>query len=237
LVLDAGTGLQNLSAHLGGDPFRGTIVLSHLHWDHTHGLPFFSGGDQPGSDVTLLMPSQGDPGQVLARAFSPPHFPITLGQLQGHWCIGGLEAGSHDIEGFDVVAADIPHKGGRTFGYRVSVGGAALAYLSDHSPVSAGPGPDGLGTYHEAALLLAGDADLLIHDAQHTAAEFPARRHFGHSAVEYAVGLAETAGVRTLVVFHHDPRRTDDQLDALVAAHQGGSVRVVAAAEGVIIDI
>jgi len=237
LVLDAGTGLQALGHQLGGRPFVGTILLGHLHWDHTHGLPFFTAGDHPDSDVTVVMPAQGDPEQVLERAMSPPHFPVTPSQLRGRWAFAGLDPGSHRFGGFDVEARDIPHKGGRTFGYRVSDGSATLAYLSDHSPIGFGDGPDGLGEYHEAALDLARGADVLVHDAQHTAAEFAARAHFGHSAVEYAVGLAEAAGARRLVLFHHDPQRTDDALDAIVAAHRDAAVPVTAAAEGTAIDL
>ena len=237
LVLDAGTGLRNLSPHLDGRPFRGTILLGHLHWDHTHGIPFFAAGNQPGSEVTVVMPAQGDPEAVLERAFSPPHFPVTPTQLQGRWRVQSHEPGRYDVEGFSVLAAEIPHKGGRTFGYRVTDDGGTVAYLSDHSPVAAGAGPDGLGAYHESALALAENVDLLIHDAQHTAAEFADRAFLGHSAIEYAVGLAETAGARTLVMFHHDPARTDDEIDALVVAHAGGTVEVIAAAEGLTIDV
>ena len=237
LVLDAGTGLRNLTGYLDGEPFRGTILLGHLHWDHTQGLPFFAAGDQPGSDVTVAMPAQGAAQEVLERAFSPPHFPVTPGELRGRWRITSHEPGEHDVEGFRVLAAEIPHKGGRTFGYRVTDGAGALAYLSDHSPIVAGEGPDGLGARHDAAMTLARDVDVLIHDAQHTAAEFRSRRHLGHSAVEYAVGLAEAAGARTLVLFHHDPARTDDEIDALVAAQQGGAVGVVAAAEGLTLEL
>ncbi len=237
LVLDAGTGLRNLTRHLGGRPFRGTILLGHLHWDHTHGLPFFTAGNDPDSEVTVVMPAQGDPEKVLERAFSPPHFPVTPTQFQGRWRVTDHEPGHHQMEGFSVFAAEIPHKGGRTFGYRVSDGAGTLAYLSDHSPIVAGEGPDGLGAYHESALALARDVDVLIHDAQHTAGEFATRSFLGHAAVEYAVGLAEAAGARTLVLFHHDPARTDDEIDALVDAHQGRSVRVVGAAEGLTIDL
>ena len=237
LVLDAGTGLQNLTHHLDGRPFLGTILLGHLHWDHTHGLPFFAAGDRPDSDVTLAMPAQGDPTEVLERAFSPPHFPITPRELRGRWRFTALELGDHHIEGFDVTAAEIPHKGGRTFGYRISDGRTSLAYLSDHGPVAAGEGPQGFGEYHGAAMELAGGVDLLVHDAQHTAEEFPARRHFGHSAVDYAVGLARAAGARTLALYHHDPSRTDDLVDAMVGAHQDGTVEVVAPAEGLTIDL
>ena len=237
LVLDAGTGLRNLTKHLDGQPFRGTILLGHLHWDHTHGLPFFAAGDEPGSEVTVVMPAQGDPEEVLERVFSPPHFPVTPRQLRGQWRVTSHEPGDSKVEGFSVTAAEIPHKGGRTFGYRVTDGGATIAYLSDHSPIAEGTGPDGLGAYHESALALARDADVLIHDAQHTAAEFRTRRLLGHSAIEYAIGLAEAAGTRTLVLFHYDPWRTDDQIDDLVAAHAGGKVEVIGAAEGLTIDL
>jgi len=237
LVLDAGTGLSRLSRHLENRAFRGTLLLGHLHWDHTHGLPFFPAGNRPGSDVDVLIPAQGDAMRVLERAISPPHFPLTPGELRGRWSFAGLEPGRHRIEDFDVLAAEIPHKGGRTFGYRVSEHGRSLAYLSDHWPVGAGEGSDGLGAYHDAALALAEEVDVLIHDAQYTAAEFPGRRSYGHSSVEYAVGLAEAARARRLVLFHHDPSRTDDEIDALVDAIQRRIVDVVGAEEGMTIDL
>jgi phosphoribosyl 1,2-cyclic phosphodiesterase len=237
LVLDAGTGLQRLSRHLDGRPFRGTILLSHLHWDHTHGLPFFPAGDRPDAEVAVLIPAQGDAETVLERAISPPHFPITPNQLGGRWTFAGLEPGRYSVEGFEVVAADIPHKGSRTFGFRVSVAGRSVAYLSDHWPTEAGEGHRGLGRYHDAAMMLASGVDVLVHDAQYTAGELPARRGLGHATVEYAVGLAEAAHARRLVLFHHDPSRTDDEIDALVAEQGGRQLDVVAAAEGMTLDL
>ncbi len=136
-----------------------------------------------------------------------------------------------------MLALDIPHKGGRTFGYRVSDGTAAVAYLSDHGPVALGPGPDGWGPYHDAALALAADVDLLIHDAQHTAEELPARAAFGHSAVDYPVRLAEVAGAKAVLLFHHDPTRTDEELDTIVAGFADAGVPVTAAAEGAVMDL
>lgn len=237
LVLDAGTGLNRLSADLGGGPFRGSIVLGHLHWDHTHGIPFFPAGDHPDAVVTLYQPAQGDPVEVLSKAISPPHFPITPHELRGRWDFRALEAGVHQIEGFEVVARDIPHSGGRTFGLRISDDVATVAYLSDHGPIALGEGPHGEGVFHEAALALAHGVDLLVHDAQYTRAEFPARAHFGHSTIDYAIELGVRAGAAKVVLFHHDPSRTDEQLDALVAVNQHHSVRVVAAAEGLSLDL
>jgi phosphoribosyl 1,2-cyclic phosphodiesterase len=136
-----------------------------------------------------------------------------------------------------VDALEIPHKGGRTFGYRVSDGSATLAYLPDHNPISLGPGPDGLGVYHDAALTLTDGADLLVHDSQHTAAELPRLGFLGHSAVEYAVALAQRASARQLALFHHDPWRTDAQINALVAEQAAAPVRVFAAHDGMIVDL
>ena len=237
LVFDAGTGLRRVTDLLDGQPYRGALVLGHLHWDHTQGIPFFVGGDQEGSRVELYLPEQGDEKDLLDRFMSPPHFPIGVEGLRGDWAFHGFEAGEREIEGFSVLALDIPHKGGRMLGFRVEAGGASFAYLSDHSPLTVGPGPEGLGEYHENAVRLATDVDLLIHDAQHTAEELPARAHFGHSAMEYAVGLAEVAGARSVLLFHHDPNRTDDQLDAAVARFADAAIPVTAGVEGTVIDL
>jgi ribonuclease BN (tRNA processing enzyme) len=173
----------------------------------------------------------------MARVMSPPHFPVRLEQLRGDWSVRAIEEGIHELEGFSVTAIEIPHKQARTFGYRVSDGRATVAYLSDHWPAAVEPGPDGLGVLHEAALTLAEGADLLIHDAQYTAAEYAERGPFGHAAVEYAVALAEKAGARELALFHHDPDRTDDELNTIVAGLADAPVRVRAAAEGDVVDL
>ncbi len=237
LVLDAGTGLQQLTPHLNGSPFSGTILLTHMHWDHTHGLPFFSSGDRDDARVALVMPAQGDPVRLLERVISPPHFPITPAQLRGEWSFSNIGPGEHSIEDFSVRALEIPHKGGLMLGYRVSDGETSLAYMCDHSPVSMGAGPQGFGEYHPNACTLAKGVDLLIHDAQHTADEFPAVASFGHSAIDYAVGLAESCGVPRLLLFHHAPGRTDDELDRIEASWQGRSLQVEAAREQMVIDL
>lgn len=237
LVLDAGTGIRRVSALVAPGAFKGTILLGHLHWDHTQGLPFFAAADRDDAEVELCMPAQGDAEKILSRFMSPPHFPIAPSGLRGHWQFRGLETGGHVLAGFSVLALQIPHKGGRTFGYRVSDGRVTLAYLSDHCPTKAGPGPEGLGEYHEAALELAQNCDVLVHDAQYTNAELAERASFGHSACGYALGLAEAAEAASLLLYHHDPGRTDNELDALVASCTGASVRVAGAFEGMTIDL
>lgn len=235
LVLDAGTGITRLGDYTGGRPFVGSILLGHLHWDHTTGLPFSGVLDRDESRVDVYLPDQGDDRpavEVLGRAMSPPHFPIDPMGMRGTWSYVGLPPGHHVIDGFDVLARDIPHKGGRTFGYRVSDGSASLAYLSDHWPIVLGDGPDGFGEYHEAALELCHEADLVLHDAQYTAEELPARRDFGHSAIDYAVTLCQKAGAKRLLLFHHSPVRGDDEVDELVRRYG-----VEAAAEDQVIDL
>jgi phosphoribosyl 1,2-cyclic phosphodiesterase len=238
LLLDAGTGIRRVPALLGDTAFRGTILLTHLHWDHVQGIPFFTAGDRGDARVVLAMPAQGDPVEVLAGAMGPPHFPITPRGLHGDWSFVALQPGKHDIEGFAVLAADLPHKGGRSFGYRVTNVGRSLAYLPDHGPPGCSDGLDGLGTPYEAALALADGADVLVHGAPFTAAERELAADFGHATVDYAVALAREAGVRQLVLFHHAPTRTDDEVDAITASLSGRvPAEVMAAAEGLTLDI
>lgn len=240
LLLDAGTGLGNVTGLLGGAAFAGTILLSHLHWDHCLGLPFFRGGDRDDARVRLLLPDQGGVAsdgsasaeRLLSRVMSPPFFPITPGQLRGDWTFGTVSPGQLKAEGFTIEAREIPHKGGRTIGYRVSDGHRALAYVTDHCPTVFGPGADGLGVYHEAVLDLTAEADLLVHDAQLVAGEVPAEAGFGHAAAEYAVGLAVRARARRVALFHHKPSRTDDELDAIARRFIGAPLPVLVAAEG-----
>ena len=164
LLLDAGTGIRRVTAELGGRPFDGSVVLTHLHWDHVQGMPFFAAGDRDDARVRVFLPEQvgddgtmRDPVSVLSLAMSPPHFPIGPDGLRGTWTFSSMTAGAHTVEGFDVVAFDVPHKGGRTFGLRVSDGVASVAYIPDHLPAAA--------TNAVIARECAG-VDVLVHDAQ-----------------------------------------------------------------------
>jgi phosphoribosyl 1,2-cyclic phosphodiesterase len=221
LILDTGTGVRMVDALLEG-AFAGTILYSHLHWDHFQGLPFFAAAEAPGARTAVFIPEplsgSQDAEAVLERAMSPPHFPVTPRQMDGEWEFSTLREGVHELGGFTVLAREIPHRGGRAFGYRISDGSATVTYMPDHGPRQLGPGEDGLGEYHPAALELARDADWLIHDATLLREELSTPEgDRGHAAAEYAVELAARAGARTAVLFHHGPARTDAQLDALAA--------------------
>ncbi len=240
LILDAGTGVRRVTAVLVGQPITGTILLTHLHWDHVQGLPFFRAADRDDARVTLLLPDQQDGScaeQVLARAMSPPHFPIGPGQLRGSWTFGTISPGQIRADGFTVEAREIPHKGGRTLGYRISDGRSAVAYVTDHCPTALGPGPDGWGEYHAGAVELAAGADVLIHDAQLLAGELADQAAFGHAAADYAVCLAQRTAARQVVLFHHQPDRTDDALDHVAHRFMTAPVSVAVATEGQVLDV
>jgi ribonuclease BN (tRNA processing enzyme) len=232
LVLDAGTGLRSLTALLGGAAFGGSIVLSHLHWDHMQGLPFFAAGDRDESRVDLYVPAQDDRSgrDLLAHSFSPPSFPITPEGLHGAWRFHALEPGDHTIEGMTVAAVEIAHKGGRTFGLRVDDERGSLAYLPDHAPAAG---------VSDALLAMLDGVDLLIHDAQFLEGERPVAVDYGHSTVEDAIILGRSCGAGRLVLFHHSPARTDAALDEIGtwAGDLAGDLPLVVASEGMTLDV
>jgi phosphoribosyl 1,2-cyclic phosphodiesterase len=239
LLLDAGTGIRRTSSLMNGEPFRGSILLSHLHWDHVHGLPFCDATDRLDSRVTLFIPDQldgSDPLEVLSRGMSPPHFPVRAGELRGDWSFVALSASSFEVEGFHVLVEEIPHKGGRTYGFRISDGSSTIVYMPDHCPSALGPGPDDLGEYHQAALSLCEDADVLIHDAQLVREELEAEAYFGHAAAEYVVELARHAEVTQAVLFHHKQSRTDDELDA-IARRFSDNPGVIVASQATVLEL
>jgi phosphoribosyl 1,2-cyclic phosphodiesterase len=240
LILDAGDGLESVSGLLGGAAFDGTILLTHVHWDHTLGLPFFAAGDRADARVSVLLPEQPDRRDattVLSRVMSPPYFPIEPTDLRGEWSFASVAPGELEIEGFHVLVREVPHKGGRTFGYRISDGRSTLAYLSDHCPTALGPGEDGFGSYHATAIELARGADVLVHDALLFPEEMTAESSFGHAVADYAVELARRAEARAVVLFHHRHDRTDDALDGLAERFAGSFPEVSVAAEGSVLAL
>jgi phosphoribosyl 1,2-cyclic phosphodiesterase len=238
LLLDAGTGIRRVTAELGGRPFDGSVVLTHLHWDHVQGMPFFAAGDRDDARVRVFIPEQvdddgavRDPISVLSLAMSPPHFPIGPDGLRGTWTFSSMTAGAHTVEGFDVVAFDVPHKGGRTFGLRVSDGVTSIAYIPDHLP--------GAATNAVIARACSG-VDVLVHDSQFVESERAVADLYGHATVDDALALAEQAGARRLALFHHSPARADDDVEAIARALAGSSGRgvdVFVAREEDVIDL
>ena len=230
LLLDAGTGLSSVTRALDGAAFRGDMLLTHLHWDHVQGLPFFRAGDRDDARVRLLLPAQGGaspdrPGsgaELLARAMSPPHFPIGPDGLLGEWTFGAVEPGAFSAGGCTVTAVEVPHKGGRTFGYRIEADGMSMAYLPDHMPhADDGPG-----------LSLASGVDVLCHGAMFADSERTLAHAYGHATLGEAYRLACQAGVGKLVLTHHAPSRTDEEVVELASHLPPGDLPVAIAREG-----
>jgi phosphoribosyl 1,2-cyclic phosphodiesterase len=210
LLLDAGTGLRALPTLLGTAPFAGGIVLSHLHWDHVQGLPFCRSVDNPEARVVLHVPvdsASTDPAVLLARGFSPPHFPIGPDGLLGEWQFRALLPGAIDDT---VSVAAVAHKGGVAYGIRVCMDAAVLAYLPDHALHAQTTAAD-----RAAAERLVAGADVLLHDGQFVAAEQSVARAYGHATIEQVLAFADRCEVGAVVLTHHGPARTDDQLDDL----------------------
>lgn len=229
LLLDAGTGIRSATSMLGGAPFRGTILVSHVHWDHVQGLPFFAAGDRAGASVRVVVPAQGGRSgrDLIAQTMSPPAFPIPPEGLLGDWTFDAAQPGALEVEGFAVRAFEVAHKGGRTFGYTVRTRLGSIGYVPDHAPE--------LGVSDDALAALAG-VDHLIHDAQFLEHERPAAAAYAHATVDDAIRLAERVGAGGVVLFHHAPHRTDDELDE-IGRQCTASVPVVVAAEGQGIDV
>jgi phosphoribosyl 1,2-cyclic phosphodiesterase len=216
LILDAGTGLRSLGAVLAhrqresGRPIHAHLLLTHLHYDHLLGLPFFGPLEDPGALVEVFGPRQGDVplAEVVGSAVTPPFFPVQMKEFRGEVRLRDL--GDEDLEFGDVVvrARSIPHTD-TTLGFRIEHAGAAIAYLPDHQA------PLDRTTIAPGVLELCDGVDLLLHDAQYDDNEFAAKSDWGHSTIAYAVHVAATAGARRLGLFHHDPSHDDVQLNRL----------------------
>lgn len=224
LVLDAGSGLAGLTGPPDPEPFQGTILLTHLHSGHTRGLAPFAAtvGARAGARIDLLVPRPDGGGASTAPA-PLPAWP--------RWRMAELTAGDHRIEGYQVRARPLPHCDLPTFGFRVTDPdtGRSVAYLPDHGPLAAGPGPLGLGALHHDAVELAYGADLLVHGAMFADHELGAAAARGHATTGYAVGLANRCRVGRLVLIHHHPLRSEAGIEALTAAAAVGAVMAVSA--------
>lgn len=240
IVFDLGTGLRNYGQSLvanGLDSgFHGSVLLTHLHWDHIQGLPFFHPLAHRANELDVFGPVQqeGPLAEVFEGVMRPPYFPIRPRDLPADIRFHGVGDDQFCIGAARVRSCWVRHTD-PALGFRVDVDGVSVAYISDH-----GQGCGGgrrLDHIPSAVLELCDGVDLLIHDAQHTPEEFAVKSHFGHCTVGYAVHVAREAGARQVALFHHDPARHDDDVDRLLlgareAAARTGGPEVIAAHEG-----
>ena len=217
LVLDAGTGIRQLGVALTGVRDEIHILLTHLHLDHIMGLLFFAPLFDPESCVTVWGPPDPSAGirRRLARYLSAPLCPIEVRELPARMRFRTVPSGSFRLGSAEIEAALVNHRG-PTLGYRVTDGGAVLAYIPDHEP-ALGQDLERDPCESISGLALARDASLLIHDAQYTAEEYVGKRGWGHSTLHDALAFARRAEAEHVALFHHDPAHEDARLDAIAA--------------------
>jgi len=248
VIFDLGTGVRAYGDEVGArlaaethsgpstSPFTANVLLTHLHWDHIIGLPFFTPALCPDARIDVYGPRQleGPLAEVFRGVMRPPYFPITPDQLPGDVRFVDVGNDAYPLNGAKVLSRWVRHTD-PALGFRVDLEGRSVTYISDHGPGCITDDPDDF--IPREVLELCDGVDVLIHDAQHTREEYEAKRHFGHSSIEYAVHVAREAGVGCLVLFHHCPTHSDDDIDRILLHAQDLSARVdgptiVAAHEG-----
>jgi phosphoribosyl 1,2-cyclic phosphodiesterase len=223
-------------------PLRGNILISHTHWDHIQGIPFFYPLFVRGNEWDIYGPKgvRESLREVLAGQMQYNYFPVTLDQCGAKIRFHDLVEGAFAIDDIKLSTRYLNHPA-LTLGYRLQVDGATVVYACDHEP--------------HARMLALGDAtvagqdlrhaefidgaDLLIHDAQYTAEEYPEKVGWGHSPAEYVVKLAQYARVKRVALTHHDPLRDDDAMERLIAGvrQHSSPVDVFAAFEEQVVEV
>ena len=251
LVLDCGTGAYGLGQALaasGEHPLRGHLLITHTHWDHIQGFPFFAPLFGCDNEWDIYAPGTGQHLETaLAGQMEYTYFPITLAQCGATIRFHNLAEGSFEIGKIRVLAQYLNHPA-LTLGYRFEADGAVVVYAVDHEPngrdpagpVARGAGGPPMHREDQRHVAFLAGADLVIHDAQYTVAEYPHRVNWGHTPAEWAVDYARAAGVKRLALFHHDPMRDDAALDRVVEVCRergAGGLDVFAAAEEQVLEL
>jgi len=242
IVLDAGTGIRRMAATIDASVRRVDILLTHLHMDHIQGLGFFAPLYRSDIEVHIWGPASIQFGLQarLMRYLSPPLFPVHLRELPCHPTLHEVPCGEVDIGEFRVGSALVCHPG-PTVGYRIAdANGKVLTYLPDHEPALGALTFPALPRGWTSGGALAEAADLLIHDSQFSAHEYPDHVGWGHSSLRHMLDFATLTEVKHLVPFHHDPGHSDTDLDRLMTEAIDDAMpayRVTPGREGMTFDL
>jgi len=251
-ILDAGSGIRELGVDLlerSAAPLSAHILLSHTHWDHIQGFPFFSPGFVAQNEFRVYGTREGDRRffNLLSGQMHSDYFPISFSAFKAAIIPDHLNEGQKLIGSVQVQSLALNHPGG-SLGYSLSADGRKIVYATDNEIKVVAEHPaqhalPGLRVSPTPLVEFVRDADLLIADGQYTDDEYPARLGWGHSPVFTTVDLAIQAGVKQLAVFHHDPTRSDTDLDLVIencrrrVARFGSSLHVFAARERIELKI
>lgn len=233
IILDAGTGIRSLGHSILARNLKSAhLLLTHSHWDHINGFPFFGPGFNKGYEFQVMAGHLKNDSiyEVLAGQMMQPTFPVPLEAMQAHLGFEDFSAGDTFKIGSQVVVKTTPlnHPNGAT-GYRIEFGGKSLCYITDTEHV---PGkPD------QKILALIEGADLVVYDSTYTEEEFPAKVGWGHSTWEEAVSLCKAANVKQLSIFHHDPEHDDEFMDEVARAARERWQGATVAKEGMIVEL
>jgi len=222
VILDAGSGIRPLGRELhrtGNGGMSADILVSHTHWDHIQGLPFFQPLNVKGNSVRIYGSAQEGVGleSILDRQMDPMVFPIPLRALAAELTVTEIEGGAFEIEGFTVEAFRLRHPG-TTLGYKLVPvrGGRTMAYLTDNE-LGSGGNYDVPVQWRSQLVKFLGDVDTLIHDGMYSDELMEVRSGWGHSTPKQAVELAAECRARHLILFHHEPEHDDSSIDRLLA--------------------
>jgi phosphoribosyl 1,2-cyclic phosphodiesterase len=238
VIFDAGSGIRQLGLDLlsGGGTYQ-HIFLTHFHWDHIQGFPFFPPLYRPDIHLMIVGPKQNniDVRSLFAGQMGPIYFPVPFSAVAAKMSFDHLNEGTWDLDGIHLRTLRVRHPSW-VIGYRIEVAGRVVCFIPDDEVE--GTGYDVAPGWRERLLDFIRGADLLIHDSMYTDEEYPSRLGWGHSTFNQSVRLAEEGEVKRLLFFHHDPERTDVELEGIVnrvrdeAMARGSTVSLDAAAEG-----
>ena len=255
LILDAGTGLRQLGltlqAEARGAPLSLDMLITHTHWDHIQGFPFFVPAFVPGNVVHVYGPPSIDKPleRVLRGQMDPEYFPVALGEMAAEVHVREIRSTELEVGAFSIQTKYVNHPG-VTMAYRVEIDGVVVTYATDtepyrslHAPRAGSEAAQYVADRDGRLARFAAGCDLLIADSQYTPEDYETKRGWGHSCYLDAVGIAVDAGAHRLALFSHDPMHDDDAIDRKLAHSQRAAAKtrpaleVIAATEGHVVEI